>query len=70
MNNTNDELILVNCFYYSFYIKKSELQKFNIDSEKLKLDTDKIINKIQTKNNYYKIQFITYLIKYFTTFTI
>lgn len=26
----NDEQILINCFYYSFYIKRSELEKYKI----------------------------------------
>ena len=53
MSNTmsnKDELVYVNCFYYSFYIKKSELLKYNINSEKLVEDTEKIIIQ-QKKNN-------------------
>ena len=29
----DDELVLVNCFYYSFYIKKNELKKYKVPDD-------------------------------------
>ena len=52
MMSNKEELVYVNCFYYGFYIKKSELDKYNIKSEQLIQDTQKIIKehkKINTK---------------------
>jgi hypothetical protein len=45
----NDELIYINCFYYSFYIKKSELSKYNITKEEVEKETEKTIHNF---NNY------------------
>ena len=42
--NNNNELVKVDCFYYSFYIKKSELSNYNIEYKELSEKTDKIIN--------------------------
>jgi len=34
ISKTKDDLILINCFYYSFYIKRSELlDKYNLTEE-------------------------------------
>lgn len=52
--NTNNEIVKVDCFYYSFYIKKSELSKYNIDSNYLTEKTNKIINDARL-NTHYKI---------------
>ena len=45
----NDELVYINCFYYSFYIKKSELSKYNITKEEVEKETEKTIHNF---NNY------------------
>lgn len=42
-----DELVHINCFYYSFYIKKSELEKYNLNSDKLSEETKKIVKKFK-----------------------
>ena len=51
-----EELVYVNCFYYGFYIKKSELDKYNIKSEQLIQDTQKIIKEHKKINTKPKIQ--------------
>ena len=45
-----EELVPVDCFYYIFYIKKSELHKYNISSEQLDKSTKKIINENKKVN--------------------
>uniref|UniRef100_A0A6C0LHD7 Uncharacterized protein n=1 Tax=viral metagenome TaxID=1070528 RepID=A0A6C0LHD7_9ZZZZ len=50
--SNKENLVYVDCFYYGFYIKKSELSKYNIKPEKLVQDTQKIIKehkKVNTK---------------------
>ena len=52
MMSNKEDLVYVNCFYYGFYIKKSELSKYNIKAEQLTEHTEKIIKqhkKINTK---------------------
>mgnify|MGYP000866725328 CR=1 FL=1 len=52
MMSNKEELVYVDCFYYGFYIKKSELSKYNIKSEHLAEETKNIIKehkKINTK---------------------
>jgi len=56
MMNNKEELVYVNCFYYGFYIKKSELSKYNIKSEQLVQDTQKIIKEHKKVNTKPKIQ--------------
>ena len=56
MMNNKEELIYVNCFYYAFYIKKSELSKYNIKPEQLVQDTQKIIKEHKKVNTKPKIQ--------------
>ena len=56
MMTNKEELVYVNCFYYSFYIKKSELSKYNIKSEQLFQDTQKIIKDHKKVNTKPKIQ--------------
>ena len=45
MESNKEDLIHVDCFYYSFYIKKSQLIKYNIMPEKLIKDTENIIKQ-------------------------
>lgn len=45
MMHIKEELVYVDCFYYGFYIKKSELSKYNIKSEQLIQDSQKIIKE-------------------------
>lgn len=33
LNSAKDDMIKINCFYYSFYIKKSELHKYGLTEE-------------------------------------
>ena len=56
MIHNKEELVYVNCFYYGFYIKKSELDKYNINSEQLVQDTEKIIKEHKKINTKPKIQ--------------
>ena len=53
--SNNDELVYVNCFYYGFYIKRSQLSEYNIKSEQLIQDTEKIILQHKNTNNKSKI---------------
>ena len=49
-----EDIVYVDCFYYGFYIKKSELSKYNIKSEQLVQYTQKTIKehkKVNTKPN-------------------
>lgn len=49
-----EELVYIDCFYYGFYLKKNELNKYNINSEQLIKNTQKIIEenkKINMKPN-------------------
>ena len=49
----NNDLIYVNCFYYGFYISKSQLSNYNIKPEQLVEDTNKIIKenkKVECEN--------------------
>lgn len=50
----NNELVYINCFYYGFYIKKSELSKYNITIEQVKKETEKTINNFNTPDNLLK----------------
>tara|TARA_E500000178_G_scaffold279695_1_gene279554 strand:- start:441 stop:746 length:306 start_codon:yes stop_codon:yes gene_type:complete len=52
----NDDYILIDCFYYSFYIKKDELHKYNISENTLK-ESNKISSMYSTSKykNYKKI---------------
>lgn len=54
MLSNKEELVYIDCFYYSFYIKKSELNKYNIKSELLIQNNQKIIkeHKNPTIKNY------------------
>lgn len=54
--SNKEELVYVNCFYYGFYIKKSELSKYKIKSEQLVQDTQKIIKEHKKVNTKPKIQ--------------
>ena len=56
MMHNKEELVYVDCFYYGFYIKKSELSKYNINSEQLVQDTKKIIKEHKKVNTKRKIQ--------------
>ena len=52
--SNKEELVYIDCFYYGFYLKKSELSKYNIKSEQLIKNTQKIIEenkKIDMKPN-------------------
>lgn len=47
-----EEMIYINCFFYSFLIKKSELKKFNIEQKQLEENTQSINkNNNNDKNN-------------------
>ena len=50
MSNKED-LVYVDCFYYGFYIKKSELSKYNIKSEQLVQETKNIYAKLNITNS-------------------
>ena len=50
--SANNELVYVNCFYYGFYINKSELDNYSIKPEQLVKDTKKIIK------DYKKVEYI------------
>jgi hypothetical protein len=56
MTHNKEELVYIDCFYYGFYIKKSELNKYNINSEQLVQDTKKIIKEHKKVNTKPKIQ--------------
>lgn len=55
MSNKKD-LVYVDCFYYGFYIKKSELSKYNIKSEELVQETKNIIKEHKKVNTKPKIK--------------
>jgi len=63
MMHNKEELVYVNCFYYGFYIKKSELSKYNIKSEQLVQDTQKIIKEHKKVNTQSKIQIFDSLLQ-------
>ena len=56
MTRNKEELVYIDCFYYGFYIKKSELNKYNIKSQQLVQDTEKIIEEHKKVNNQPKIE--------------
>ena len=57
------ELLYVDCFYYGFYIKKSELSKYNIKSEQLFEYNQEIIKKHKKVNTKTNIQIYDNLIQ-------
>jgi hypothetical protein len=47
--NNKEELVYIDCFYYGFYIKKSELKKYNFNNYK-ELQNEELQNgKLQNK---------------------
>ena len=64
MIQNNKEIVYVDCFYYGFYIKKSELSKYNIKSEQLVQDTQKIIKEHKKINTKLKIKISDSLLQY------
>lgn len=64
----NDEYVYIDCFYYGFYIKKSELKKYSINSKnsKKKLNNCSDVfnySKLSEQLNYLKNKII-YRLKY------
>lgn len=51
MMSNKEDLVYVDCFYYGFYIKKSELSKYNIKSEQLVQETKNIYIKLNITNS-------------------
>lgn len=56
MMSNKEDLVYVDCFYYGFYIKKSELSKYNIKSEQLVQETKNIIKEHKKVNTKPKIK--------------
>ena len=56
MMSNKEDLVYVDCFYYGFYIKKSELSKYNIKSEQLVQKTKEIIKEHKKVNTKPKIK--------------
>lgn len=56
MMSNKEDFVYVDCFYYGFYIKKSELSKYNIKSEQLVQETKNIIKEHKKVNTKPKIK--------------
>jgi hypothetical protein len=54
--SNKENLVYVDCFYYGFYIKMSELSKYNIKSEQLVQETKNIIKEHKKVNTKPKIK--------------